>query len=83
VQSEVSGDDPFANLRMAVEIALEERQRALVEALKKELCDLGWCVDTSLRLLPIVFHKGGSIGLFGSRDFPVCHLGELPFSRAL
>ena len=83
MQSEVSSDNPFANLRMAVEVVPEERQRALVEALKKELCDLGWCVDASLRLRPIVLYKGGSIGLFGSRYFAVCHLGELPFSRAL
>jgi hypothetical protein len=83
VQSEVSSDNRFANLRMVFEITLEERQRALVEALKKELCDLGWCVDARLRLLSIGFHKGGSIGLFGSRYFRICHLGKLPFSRAL
>lgn len=71
------------NLRMVIEIALEERPRALIEALKKKLCELGWAVDKSLRLLSIVFHKGSSIGLFGSCYFPICHLGKLPFARAL
>ena len=51
-------------------------------ALKKKLCELGWAVDESLRLLSIVFHKGSSIGRFGSRYFPICHLGKLPFARA-
>lgn len=49
MQSEVSGDDPFANLRMMTEIIAEERQGALIEALKKNLRDLSWRIDTGLR----------------------------------
>jgi len=68
---------------MLIEIALEERPRGLIEALKKKLCELGWAVDKSLRLLSIVFPKGSNIGRFGSRYFTIFHLCKLPFARAL